>query len=121
MKHKISQFLASDPSEIAIEKFFLVEVLPYDKRSMNEILEDKRRKMYQRNPVEVAYEQVFYAVDEQLANLIHKIVKPENNLWNMDNQALIDRFFDVRNQVVDLIVAINQCDLHTEEVEGKND
>ena len=74
-----------------------------------------------RNPEEVAYEQVFYAVDEQLANLIHKIVKPENNLWNMDNQALIDRFFDVRNQVVDLIVAINQCDLHTEEVEGKND
>ena len=121
MKHKIRQFLASDPSEIEIEKFYLEEVLPYDKRSMTEILEDKRRKMYQRNPVEVAYEQVFYAVDEQLANLIHKIVKPENNLWNMDNQALIDRFFDVRNQVVDLIVAINQCDLHTEEVEGKND
>ena len=61
-----------------------------------------------RNPEEVAYEQVFYAVDEQLADLIHNIVKPENNLWNLDNQALIDRFFDIRNQVVDFIVEINQ-------------
>ncbi len=61
-----------------------------------------------RNSEEVAYEQVFFAVDEQLADLIHNIVKPENNLWNLDNQALIDRFFDIRNQVVDFIVEINQ-------------
>ena len=40
MKQKIRDFLATDPSEIEIEKFFLVEVLPYDKRSMNEILDE---------------------------------------------------------------------------------
>ena len=41
LQHKISQFLARDPSEIEIEEFYLVEVLPHDKRSMTEILETK--------------------------------------------------------------------------------
>ena len=40
LQHKISQFLATDPTEIAIEKFYLEEVLPYDKRSMTEILDE---------------------------------------------------------------------------------
>ena len=40
MKHKIRQFLARYPSENEIEEFYLVEVLPYDKRSMTEILDE---------------------------------------------------------------------------------
>ena len=40
MKHKISQFLATNPTEIEIEEFYLAEVLPYDKRSMTEILDE---------------------------------------------------------------------------------
>ena len=40
MKQKISQFLARDPSENEIEEFYLAEVLPYDKRSMTEILDE---------------------------------------------------------------------------------
>ena len=40
LQHKIREFLARDPTEIEIEKFFLVEVLPYDKRSMTEILDE---------------------------------------------------------------------------------
>ena len=40
LKQKIRDFLATNPSEIEIEKFYLVEVLPYDKRSMTEILDE---------------------------------------------------------------------------------
>jgi len=40
LQHKISQFLATSPTEIAIEEFYLAEVLPYDKRSMTEILDE---------------------------------------------------------------------------------
>ena len=40
MKQKIRDFLATNPSEIEIEKFYLEEVLPYDKRSMTEILDE---------------------------------------------------------------------------------
>ena len=64
-----------------------------------------------RSPEELAYEAVFYAVDEQLPDLIHSIAREEDgqrNLWNLDNQALIDRFFDIRNQVVDFIIEINR-------------
>ena len=46
LQHKISQFLATNPTEIAIEIFFLEEVLPYDKRSMTEILDEEVRQMY---------------------------------------------------------------------------
>ena len=38
LQHKISQFLATNPTEIEIEEFYLAEVLPYDKRSINEIV-----------------------------------------------------------------------------------
>ena len=40
LKQKIRDFLATNPSEIEIEKFYLEEVLPYDKRSMTEILDE---------------------------------------------------------------------------------
>ena len=40
MKQKIRDFLAASPTEIEIEEFYLAEVLPYDKRSMNEILNE---------------------------------------------------------------------------------
>ena len=40
LQQKIRQFLATNPSENEIEIFFLEEVLPYDKRSMTEILDE---------------------------------------------------------------------------------
>ena len=42
LQQKIREFLARDPSENEIEKFYLGEVLPYDKRSMTEILDEGR-------------------------------------------------------------------------------
>ena len=86
----------------------LMEAYDNLKRDYDSLLKERTGELMDRNSEEVAYEQVFFAVDEQLADLIHNIVKPENNLWNLDNQALIDRFFDIRNQVVDFIVEINQ-------------
>ena len=38
LKDKTRDFLATSPTEIEIEEFYLVEVLPYDKRSINEIV-----------------------------------------------------------------------------------
>ena len=35
LQEKTRDFLATSPTEIEIEEFYLVEVLPYDKRSIN--------------------------------------------------------------------------------------
>ena len=40
LKSKIKKFMATDPSEDEIEIFYMREVLPYDKRSISEILEE---------------------------------------------------------------------------------
>ena len=40
LQQKIRDFLAASPTEVEVEEFFLVEVLPYDKRSMTEILDE---------------------------------------------------------------------------------
>ena len=40
LQQKIRDFLATSPTEIEIEEFYLAEVLPYDKRSMTEILDE---------------------------------------------------------------------------------
>lgn len=38
MKDQIQEFLNSNPSDEEIESFYIHKVLPFDKRSMNEIL-----------------------------------------------------------------------------------
>lgn len=40
MRQKILEFLAKDPSLEEIEDFYILEVAPFDKRSMQEIVED---------------------------------------------------------------------------------
>tara|TARA_R100000808_G_scaffold17627_1_gene38893 strand:- start:5 stop:181 length:177 start_codon:yes stop_codon:yes gene_type:complete len=37
---KIKSFLSTNPSENEIELFYIKEIMPYDKRSINEILEE---------------------------------------------------------------------------------
>ena len=39
--NKIENFLATNPSEEEGELFYINEVLPYDKRSIKEIIEDE--------------------------------------------------------------------------------
>lgn len=40
LKVKVKNFMSTDPSECDIEKFYLNCVLPYDSRSIEEILEN---------------------------------------------------------------------------------
>jgi hypothetical protein len=40
IKEKIEKFLLTNPSYSKIEQFYIHEILPYDKRSINEILSD---------------------------------------------------------------------------------
>ena len=44
LKEKIENFLTNDPSEDQGEEFYLSEVLPYDKRSIAEILSEEHSK-----------------------------------------------------------------------------
>ena len=41
LKKKIENFLNTGPSDLEGELFYINEVLPYDKRSIEEILEDQ--------------------------------------------------------------------------------
>ena len=38
LKQQIKEFLASNPSNEQIEQYYISNVMPYDKRSINEIL-----------------------------------------------------------------------------------
>tara|TARA_R100000008_G_scaffold25069_1_gene13545 strand:- start:149 stop:325 length:177 start_codon:yes stop_codon:yes gene_type:complete len=38
---KIKSFLSTNPSENEIELFYIKEIMPYDKRSINEILKEE--------------------------------------------------------------------------------
>jgi len=40
MKNQIIEFLSTNPNENQIENYYINKILPFDKRSINEILEE---------------------------------------------------------------------------------
>jgi len=40
MKNQIIEFLSKNPTENQIENYYINKILPFDKRSINEILEE---------------------------------------------------------------------------------
>ena len=40
IENSVKEFLANDPSEEEIEKFYINRILPFDKRSLDEIIEE---------------------------------------------------------------------------------
>ena len=78
---------------------------------MNKVLKDKKV-----DKDEEEWDRVFFEVDEELPKFIDKIITPHQGLWAYDNQRLIDKFFDIRNQLVDLII-----ELEIESVDNKNE
>ena len=81
LPQKIRQFLATDPSENEIEIFFLAEILPYDKRSMTEILETK---------------EVMYKVYEgyQMANGLLELDEDHPHNYVVTEDELVERFVE---------------------------
>jgi len=81
LQQKIRQFLATDPSENEIEIFFLAEILPYDKRSMTEILETK---------------EVMYKVYEgyQMANGLLELDEDHPHNYVVTEDELVERFVE---------------------------
>ena len=81
LPQKIRQFLATDPSENESEIFFLAEILPYDKRSMTEILETK---------------EVMYKVYEgyQMANGLLELDEDHPHNYVVTEDELVERFVE---------------------------
>ena len=81
LPQKIREFLARDPSENEIEIFFLAEILPYDKRSMTEILETK---------------EVMYKVYEgyQMANGLLELDEDHPHNYVVTEDELVERFVE---------------------------
>lgn len=80
LQHKISQFLATNPTEIEIEEFYLVEVLPYDKRSINEIV---GLSMMNEEGVEMEIEEM------EIEEMVHDLP-----LWEQEPRRMIYRFMN---------------------------
>ncbi len=68
VKAKVEKFMATDPSEEEIEKFYMREVFPHDKRSITEIMtEEEFAKGGRPNPTK--HIKVYYTEDNGYGNL----------------------------------------------------
>ena len=80
LKDKTRDFLATSPTEIEIEEFYLVEVLPYDKRSINEIV---GLSMMNEEGVEMEIEEM------EIEEMVHDLP-----LWEQEPRRMIYRFMN---------------------------